>query len=124
MALLGYLGIVVALGGSMLLAYLGARHARDAHIDSGTMRRVSAAVLAGAVVAMVALEIAILSHDFSIEYVANNTSTTTPFLFLMASGWAALEGSIVLWGLMLAIFTFLVARRLNHGDGLGIGALG
>jgi len=69
------------------------------------------------------LEIAIVTHDFSIAYVANNTSTTTPFLFLFAAGWAALEGSIVLWGLLLAVFTYLVWRQLDKVDGLGVLAL-
>jgi cytochrome c-type biogenesis protein CcmF len=77
----------------------------------------------GGVAAMVALESAILSHDFTVAYVADHTATTTPFLFLLASGWAALEGSIVLWGLVLAGFTYLVSRRVGDGDGLGAGAL-
>ena len=73
--------------------------------------------------AFVALEIAILTHDFSIEYVARNTATSTPFVFLLASGWAALEGSIVLWGIVLAFFTWLVARTVWGNDALGAGAL-
>ena len=34
-----------------------------------------------------------------------------------------LEGSIVLWGVVLAGFTWLVSRKVGHGDGLGLGAL-
>ena len=45
---------------------------------------------------MVALEVGILTDDFSIEYIANNSATTTPVIFKVASAWAALEGSIVL----------------------------
>jgi cytochrome c-type biogenesis protein CcmF len=74
-------------------------------------------------VSFVLLELAILTHDFSISYVANNTSTATPFIFLFAAGWAALEGSIVLWGLLLAVFTYLVWRQLDRTDGLGVLAL-
>jgi cytochrome c-type biogenesis protein CcmF len=74
-------------------------------------------------VAFVALEAAILGHDFSIEYVAQNTSRSTPFVFLLASAWAALEGSIVLWALILAGFVWWVGRRVDDGDKLGIGAL-
>jgi len=80
-------------------------------------------LLGGGVVAFVALEIAILTHDFSIEYVARNTATSTPFVFLLASGWAALEGSIVLWGIVLAFFIWLVARTVRGNDALGAGAL-
>jgi cytochrome c-type biogenesis protein CcmF len=79
--------------------------------------------LGSSVVSFILLEVAILAHDFSISYVANNTSTATPFIFLFAAGWAALEGSIVLWGLLLAVFTYLVWRQLDRVDGLGVLAL-
>lgn len=80
-------------------------------------------MLVGAVVAFLALQAGILSHEFSIEYVADNSSRTTPFIFLLAGAWAALEGSIVLWGLVLAAFTYLVARTVTNGDRLGLIAL-
>ena len=80
-------------------------------------------LLSGAVVAFLALEAGILSHDFTLEYVAANSSTTTPFIFLLAGAWAALEGSIVLWGVVLAVFTYLVARTVKTGDRLGLTAL-
>ena len=61
-------------------------------------------------IAFLSLELAILTHDFTIAYVAKNTAIATPFVFLLAAGWAALEGSVVLWGLMLSVFTWLVWR--------------
>jgi cytochrome c-type biogenesis protein CcmF len=78
-------------------------------------------VLAGAIVAMAAMEIALLTDDFSLAYVANHHSSTTPFPFDVATAWAALEGSIILWGLVLAVFTWVVARR--PADRLGAAAL-
>ena len=123
-AVIGYLGILVALGASVKLAIDGIRLARRNEFDATGLKRDGLFLLIGAVVAFVALEGAILAHDFSIEYVADNTATTTPFVFLLASGWAALEGSIVLWGIVLAGFGYLVARRVGDGDGLGAGALG
>ncbi|MBT8197266.1 MAG: heme lyase CcmF/NrfE family subunit [Acidimicrobiia bacterium] len=83
-------------------------------------------IVGGALVAMGALELAILTDDFSIEYVANNSASTTPFLFKIASGWAALEGSILLWALVLAGFVYSVYRQAakrSDADGLGLGAL-
>jgi len=64
-----------------------------------------------------------LSHDFSLSYVIENSSRTTPVLFLLAGAWAALEGSIVLWGLVLAALVYLVARSVSAGDRLGLAAL-
>ncbi len=120
-ALAGYVAIFVALGAAISIVIQGVRHARD---GSRAALRIPVLVLLGSSVAsFVILEVAILTHDFSIAYVANNTSTATPFLFLFAAGWAALEGSIVLWGLLLAVFTYIVWRQLDHTDGLGVLAL-
>ncbi len=120
-ATLGYIAVITALAAAGSIAFLGARSAvRRQPADL----RIPAAVLAGASLAsFVVLEVAILSHDFSIVYVANNTATTTPFIFLFAGGWAALEGSIVLWGLLLAAFIFIVSRSSSGRDMLGTAAL-
>jgi cytochrome c-type biogenesis protein CcmF len=119
----GYIGILAALVAAAWLAVQGARVARSPEPDATRLRIPVMMLLTGGVVAFVALEIAILTHDFSIEYVARNSATSTPFVFLLASGWAALEGSIVLWGIVLAFFTWLVARTVREDDALGAGAL-
>jgi cytochrome c-type biogenesis protein CcmF len=122
-AITGYLAVLVGVVAAARLAWDGFGVGRSAGHPSRV--RTDAAVLLGAaVVAMVLLEAGILTHDFTIEYVATNTATTTPFIFLLASGWAALEGSIVLWGLVLALFTWLALRRLAPGDALGATAAG
>jgi cytochrome c-type biogenesis protein CcmF len=121
-AFVGYAGIVLALISAIGLVIQGARAfwgpATAAHV------RVPAwGLLLGAAVAMGALELALLSDDFSIEYVARNHSRDTPLLFTIAAGWAALEGSIVLWGLVLAGFAFAVLRSLTDDDRIGAGAM-
>lgn len=121
-ATLGTLTILTAFSASIVLAVRGLRAGAT---GSRSRTRVPVVVLAVAALATFALlEVGILTHDFSIAYVANNTATTTPFIFLLASGWAALEGSIVLWGVVLAVFTFLVWRTVDDADALGSGALG
>lgn len=113
-ALLGYAGVLVALISSIVLIVGGVRScwfgASRAPVRWGVW-----GLLAGAVVAMGALELALLTNDFSIEYVAENNSRATPLVFTIASGWAALEGSIVLWGLVLAGYIAWTWRR-SHGD--------
>ncbi|HEX4777499.1 MAG TPA: heme lyase CcmF/NrfE family subunit [Acidimicrobiia bacterium] len=76
-------------------------------------RRYVFALLAGAVVAVVAMEWALLSHDFSIKYVADNNARATPLLFTITGLWAALEGSILLWGLILAGFLAATAYKFR-----------
>ena len=121
-AVLGNVAVVTALGASIAIVIQAAR-ARGSGSKAAMKVPVQVLLWAG-IAAFVLLELAILTHDFSIAYVANNTSLDTPGLFLFAAGWAALEGSIVLWGLVLAIFTYLVWRRLDDTDGLGVLAVG
>jgi cytochrome c-type biogenesis protein CcmF len=60
-------------------------------------RRFVFGVLVAAIVAAGAMEWALVSHDFSLKYVAENNATGTPLLFSITGLWAALEGSILLW---------------------------
>ncbi len=121
LAFLGSAGVAAALAGAILLVVRGTRVARGGSADLGIPARI---VLAGAVIAMVAMEIALLTDDFSLAYVANHHATTTPFPFDVATAWAALEGSIVLWGLVLAVFTWVVAVKYRKTpDRLGAAAL-
>ncbi|MGH9278188.1 MAG: heme lyase CcmF/NrfE family subunit, partial [Acidimicrobiales bacterium] len=70
-------------------------------------------VLAGAVLAAGAMQLALLTHDFSLDYVAKNGSRTTPLLFTITGMWSALEGSILLWCLILAGYVAVMARRFR-----------
>ena len=59
-------------------------------------------LLGGVVVAVGAMESALLGNDFSLVYLAENSARSTPLIYKIATLWAALEGSILLWGLILA----------------------
>lgn len=121
LALFGTAGVIAALTGGGLLVVRGIRVARGGDSDLASPTRLLAA---GGIAAMLALELALLTDDFSLGYVANQHSTTTPFPFDVATAWAALEGSIVLWGLVLAGFTSMTFRRYRQApDPLGAGAL-
>ena len=120
-AFAGFAGILIALGGAVALVVQGARGFRSGRRD--LVRWPVRAVLAGSVLAMGALEVGLLTDDFSIRYVAEHHSNDTPLIFTIAAAWAALEGSIVLWGLVLAGFTFWVYRTVADGDRIGAGAL-
>jgi cytochrome c-type biogenesis protein CcmF len=51
-----------------------------------------------------------LTHDFSVAYVATNSNTALPVLYLISGVWGAHEGSLLLWALVLSCWTALVAR--------------
>jgi cytochrome c-type biogenesis protein CcmF len=126
-ATVGYLAIIVAALASVGIVVQGFRGLRKPELATADRLQWPVyTMVGGAILAMVALEVGILSDDFSIEYVANNSATTTPFIFKVSSAWAALEGSIVLWGLVLAAFVYTVYRgvaRRTEPDRLGAGAL-
>jgi cytochrome c-type biogenesis protein CcmF len=65
-------------------------------------------LVASAALAMVG---ALVTHDFSVAYVAKNNALETPLFFTVISLWAALEGSILLWTAILAGATAYVAWR-------------
>ncbi len=64
---------------------------------------------------LVALAFAILTHafvvsDFSVQYVAENSNSLLPVLYRYTAVWGAHEGSLLLWALVLALWTAAVAR--------------
>jgi cytochrome c-type biogenesis protein CcmF len=121
-ALIGYAGIILALVSAVALVIQGGR-AFLSDADVSRVRLPTWGLIAGAAIAMGALELALLTDDFSIEYVARNHSRDTPLLFTIASAWAALEGSIVLWGLVLAGFAVAALWGLDATDKAGVGAM-
>ncbi len=76
-------------------------------------RRCMYVVLLAALVAAAVMESALLSHDFSIKYVAENSAIATPTLFRFTGLWAALEGSILLWAVILGGYLSFVAFKFR-----------
>lgn len=48
--------------------------------------------------------------DFSVEYVASVSNSQLPLVYRIAAVWGGHEGSLLLWVLMLSIWTLLVSR--------------
>jgi cytochrome c-type biogenesis protein CcmF len=71
-------------------------------------------VLLGAVVAVVAMEVALVTHDFHLVYVADNNARATPLVYSITGLWSSLAGSILLWGFVLAAFSALVVWRYRR----------
>jgi cytochrome c-type biogenesis protein CcmF len=64
-------------------------------------------------IAVVSMVIALVTHDFSVSYVAQVGSRSTPLLFTVISLWGALEGSILFWAWVLALYAAAVVW-LHH----------
>jgi len=113
-ATLGSMGILLGLAGGLagiVALAVGLATGRVALLRTGAVY--SWMVLGGAVTAFVAMERALLTHDFSLKYVADNHSRSTPTMYTIASLWGRLEGSIILWTLVLAGFGAAMVWRFR-----------
>jgi cytochrome c-type biogenesis protein CcmF len=104
------LGFMAAALGVLTLA-VGIRR-RDGRVMA-TGRQFVFMVLVGALIAAAAMEWALVTHDFSIAYVVGNHARSTPLLYTVAALWGALEGSILLWALVLAGYLTVTVWRLR-----------
>ena len=59
------------------------------------------------------MEYALITHDYSVKYVAEVGSNETPLAFTIVSLWSSLDGSILLWALILAIWAGVFAVKLK-----------
>ncbi|NBT92110.1 MAG: heme lyase CcmF/NrfE family subunit [Betaproteobacteria bacterium] len=57
---------------------------------------------------------AFVNHDFSVAYVVSNSNTALPLQYRVAGVWGGHEGSLLLWVLMLALWTVAVALFSRH----------
>ena len=55
--------------------------------------------------AFICLTYSFVVYDFSVAYVANNSNTELPLIYRISAVWGAHEGSLLLWGLALALWT-------------------
>jgi cytochrome c-type biogenesis protein CcmF len=61
------------------------------------------------VLAFLLLVSAFVGNDFSVEYVAHNSNSELPTFYRVAAVWGAHEGSMLLWVLILALWSAAVA---------------
>ena len=76
-------------------------------------RTTAYSVLALVLVANAAMLVALLTNDFSVRYVASNSSVATPTFFKVLALWSADEGSLLLWNLVLGGYLAAVAFRFR-----------
>jgi cytochrome c-type biogenesis protein CcmF len=111
---LGHLGVLLALLGALggiACVVIGLARRRD-----DLLRQAMAwpfVLLLGMLLATFAMERALVTHDFSLAFVAGNNNRATPLFFSIAGMWSALQGSILLWVLILAVYLCVVAWRFR-----------
>ena len=80
--------------------------------------RFAVLAFAAALGAFAVMEYAMITRDFSLAYVQKVGSWSTPALYNFAAVWSALEGSILMWVLILSGYTlavcFWMRKRMNE----------
>ena len=113
-SLLGRAAVLLALAASTLGLVVGIFSALRRNDDAFRFSRAMTFLFFGAMVGAVGLmEYALLTHDFSVSYVADVGSRETPTWVTIVSLWSRLEGSILLWGFILGLYAAAFAWRLG-----------
>jgi cytochrome c-type biogenesis protein CcmF len=105
--ILGYLGAGALLAGLVLggfsafLSFFAGWRQADVFIQIG--RRAFYAATAMTATAAVLLEVALLTHDFSLAYVVEHTDLSTPIALVAAGFYGGQEGSLLYWTLILGL---------------------
>ena len=118
-ATLGHTSVLLALFAAavgVIAPLLAARCAQARY--AAAIRWAIAAQFIFVTLAASALIYGLVVTDFSIRYVAFNTTRATPIYYRITGLWGALEGSLLLWEWILIIFSGLVAwmYRERHKD--------
>jgi cytochrome c-type biogenesis protein CcmF len=107
-----YICFVGAIGGVIEQAVALRRHRASRAI------RWAGLSLVGILASIGVMEFALITHNFSLAYVAENNATFTPLLYSITGLWSALEGSLMLWVLVQTAITFgiLIYYRRDKAD--------
>ena len=106
------LSVLVATSGAFAAFAAGARRNPEGRAWADRFAYAFAALM---VLATLVMEYALLTHDFSVKYVAQVGSRAVPTWVTIVSLWSSLEGSILFWGFVLGIY-IAVATWLNRGQ--------
>ncbi len=114
-AILGFGFVVLGLSASAFGAAGGAYALLSGRLSLlSTIRQWVWLVVVAAVGAFAVMELALFQRDYELAYVSKVGSDDTPALFNAAALWSSLEGSILLWALVLA--GYLAAMVVKFSD--------
>jgi cytochrome c-type biogenesis protein CcmF len=107
---LGHLALILALCLALAQAGFGLAGAHWRRVDwMGVVKPAVAGQFVFLALAFGCLVAAFLKHDFSVAYVAQNSNSALPAYYRIAAVWGAHEGSLLLWIVVLAIWSAAVA---------------
>jgi len=108
---LGQVFLVAALA-SALLQFLGGISSLSKNIPNIELfiERTTAIQTIFLIICFGLLTTSFLQDDFSVLYVASNSNTALPIAYKFAAVWGGHEGSLLLWVLILAVWTLFLSK--------------
>ena len=108
---LGHIILLLALGVALVQGIVPLAGARRGRHDWIALARPTAYLqFLLVVLSFICLTASFVRHDFSVLYVASNSNSALPLPYRIAAVWGGHEGSLLLWVLMLNVWTVAVAR--------------
>ena len=112
---IGHLALIIALVASLIQCVLPLW---GAHTNQPQLMRLARPTaftqLLFVVIAFSSLMISFINKDFSVINVVQNSNADLPTIYRICATWGSHEGSILLWGLMLALWSSAVAQFSKH----------
>ncbi|HUH59595.1 MAG TPA: heme lyase CcmF/NrfE family subunit [Candidimonas sp.] len=106
---LGHFALILALALALVQATVPLI---GAHVHRVALMRVAGPAALGQflflLVSFVCLGWLFVENDFSVVYVAMHSNTATPLMYRLTAVWGSHEGSLLLWGLSLSLWTIAV----------------
>ena len=91
---------------------LGARRGNPRLLESGRAAVYALAAVLG--LASVAMVQAFVSGDYSIKYVQHYSDAQAPLAYKISAYWGGLDGSMLFWVSLLAVFAAMVVYSNRH----------
>ena len=104
---IGYYSLILGLISSLFLVYLSLKSFRDHHFLNTKILSFIFLQFMFVMTSFISLIVSFLLSDFSNETVFNNSHTTKPIFYKIAGVWGNHEGSLLLWLLVLTLFTLI-----------------
>jgi len=112
---IGQLALALALCLALAQASLGLAGAASGNAAwMGATRPAARGQFVFVAIAFGCLTYAFVANDFTVVYVASNSNSTLPLAYRVSGVWGGHEGSILLWILMLAVWTVGVTLFSHH----------
>src|SRR5260221_12589019 len=107
---------------ALVSSVLGALRGQAALIASG--RRAVLVTTAFLLTAAASLAASFLTHDFGVRYVQEHSSRAMPWYYTLAAFYGGQGGPLLLWTLMLAVFSSLAVLAPRRGPATPLACVG